>query len=785
MRLPRRLCVVSLTLVLMGFGALLPAGAKAPPASRETQLRELVAKRAHVSPDRLAIEDLATLDFHQLGVQLHTAKIVDQVTGEIYQVTVDADGRPADPTPFADAEAAAATQTFGKIDQRLSTQLDALSANQATQVSIWLNVPDPAISRSQATISDGQQAQAALAGQLTAVEQDMHGKRKGVLDAVAKMGGAVHEPRYAPAVFALLTKGQITAIAKRDDVAAVYGPGDYSMMMDDAATTDRAYRVWQAGNLGNLGAGMVRPVIHEDDGVADYLLNLNNSNHAVIFYCASVNSLCPSGKAISTEGGHATEVAGIIASNHPLLQGIAPKVQVVLSANSGDFSTVNLVDAFEWARANGGDPTNMSWGTNCGGFQDFMSRYVDWAVRNLSATIVVASGNHDGRCNNNFNDPGDRKVSSPGLAWSVITVGSIVDNNNGFWSGDTVSSFSRSVNPDFATGMEKPEVMAVGQDVLTNDISADGITDVGIDGTSFAAPQVTGQVALMLSRQPGQTGWPETNKAAVLASAYHDMASGRSTDGVGAVMMNISDDTYRFNRYVNDCGASCFPLKPSDFPRDYHITLAAGQTYRFAIAWDSLSSGGGGSDVLGADIDLQIFKPDGTFLVSSASTQNAWELVQFAAPLSGSYTVRAVLTSSVSGWPGTFLGMAYSLRTFPNVCTGLSSGAGTFSISTANGPTWFDSYAGWATDQHGREYVRALVLTTTKDITVTDTNGSLDLHVIQIPSCTADPITPTVRANGTNAVFINNAAAGTYYVVVDGLNGAVGTDSLTITLSGP
>ena len=118
-----------------------------------------------------------------------------------------------------------------------------------------------------------------------------------------------------------------------------------------------------------------------------------------------------------------------------------------------------------------------------------------------------------------------------------------------------VSSFSRSVNPDFATGMEKPEVMAPGQDILTNDISADGVTDVGINGTSFAAPQVTGQVALMLSRQLGQISWPETNKAAVLASAYHDVASGRGQDGVGAVLVNVSDDTYHFNRFVNDAGS--------------------------------------------------------------------------------------------------------------------------------------------------------------------------------------------------------------------------------------
>src|SRR6266498_6073582 len=119
--------------------------------------------------------------------------------------------------------------------------------------------------------------------------------------------------------------------------------------------------------------------------------------------------------------------------------------------------------------------------------------------------------------------------------------------------------------------MEKPEIVAVGQDRGTT--SDTGITAGGVNGTSFSAPAVAGQVAQMLARRPGQNIWPETNKAAVLASAYHDVVAGTAQDGVGAVVMQNTDDTYRLGRFFNDCGAGCVPMLPADFPRDHLVSL--------------------------------------------------------------------------------------------------------------------------------------------------------------------------------------------------------------------
>jgi hypothetical protein len=87
--------------------------------------------------------------------------------------------------------------------------------------------------------------------------------------------------------------------------------------------------------------------------------------------------------------------------------------------------------------------------------------------------------------------------------------------------------------------------------------------------------------------------------------------------------------------------------------------------------------------------------------------------------------------------------------------------------------------------QTGRERVLRLALTATKDISFTDTNPDLDLHVLQFSSCSANPIVPTMKGSGTDSVFIDNAPAGVYYLVVDGANGAVGTTNATVSITGP
>jgi len=750
--------------VLLGLGLLLVLSSVATPPGA-------AGERAAVpGGETVKVVDRVTQTYPVTGVRLSVTKLRDTRTGRTYLDVRDASGKIADQAQVTAAEQKASLARLGKVDSGLAGRLSAMAPGQRTRVSIWLNAPNPPRDRSRG-----------LDARLQQVRQFMAPYREGVLGALARMGVPAHAPQYAPAVFAELTPGQIRSIAARADVDVVYGSANYSLANDDATTTERAHRVWAAGNLG-FGTSS-RPVVHEPDGVSDYNPYLNNTSHPVVFWCSAISSRCPAGKNIFTPanpaGTHASSVAGVIASTHGQFRGIAPSSQLVISANSPDFDDQNLVEAFEWARGNGGDPTNMSWGSTCpDGNQNFMSRYVDWAVGALGATFTISSGNTRGCVSR------DLQVSAPGVAWGAITVGAIEDDNTGFWSGDGMSGFSRWQNPDFAPGMEKPEVVAVGQDRRTT--SDSGIATGGVNGTSFSAPAVAGQVAQMLARRPAQNAWPETNKAAVLTSAYHDIVAGQSQDGVGAVVMNHSDDTYRLGRFFNDLGNAT----AGSFPKSYPISLTAGQVARVATAWDAWSTGGGGTNVLGGDIDLCVTRNDtGAVVACSLSVQNAWELVQFTAPVTGAYTVRLNLFSSAPGWPGTYLGTAWSVRALPTQCTGAtlvpSSGA-TYNLQTnSTGGTFLDTYAGWAFNQSGRERVFQLNLATTKDISVTDTNANLDLHIVRFSTCSGVAATTTVLSNGANSAAVNNAPAGTYWILVDGRNGATGTTNVAIRVTGP
>jgi hypothetical protein len=715
--------------------------------------------------------DQFTEEYQESKVKLTVRKIKES-DGTVRVEARDREGRVVDRAKVAAAEERLRNERLGKLDRKLAKRVGDARPNDRIPVSIWVKTAN-------ALPND---RSVGLQRHLQAIEDATRGAKTAVLDAVRK-GGAqrASAAQYGPAVFADMTPGEIRRMQKHPQVGAIYGQTDYSLNNDDGGTTEGAQISWQAGNL---GAGTSsRPVVHEPDGVSDYNPFLANSTHPVVFWCSSVSSACPQGKQINTTayGTHASQVAGVIASTHAQHRGLAPNAQMVVSANTQDFTDAKLVAAYEWARGNGGDPVNMSWGATCpDGQQNFMSRYVDWAVRNLWSTFTISSGNTRGCASR------DLQVSAPGVAWSGITVGAINDGNTGAWGNDVMSSFSRYENPDFAPGMEKPEVVAVGQNRVT---TTDSGLSTGSNGTSFSAPAVAGQVTQMLSRRPSQNIWPETNKAAVLASAFHDVTGGfanRSQDGVGAIVAGVSDTIYRNGRFANYSIAADSAIGAT--VNSTTINLTAGQVVRASSVWTSWSRGGAGPDTLGADIDMCLIRNDtGANVGCSASVSNAWELVEATAPVTGSYTIRSYVYSKEAGWPGSYAGIAWGVRSNPTVCSGAvavpATGATFSGQSTANGGTYIDSYSGWATEQTGREKLYRLTLTATRDITVTDNNALANVHIIRLSACSESSFTVTTLANGTSSATVDNAPAGIYYAVLDSSASATALSNVTVGVS--
>jgi hypothetical protein len=793
----RRLVLAMAAVVLISaLGPTAPVSGEKNAPSADPVLGAAAAK-AGVPQGQLDVGDRFTMELPLTGRTLDVAKVIHSATGRVVQVAVDEDGQVVDLDAARRSENAARAARFGKIDPRLAKKMDMLKPQEKIPVSIWVNIPGRRTPRSAAS--------ATPAVRLAAVERALAPLLQEVADAIKGAGGSATTPRAAPLVFAKLTRHQIRAVEHHPDVAMIYGPEKYTLFQDDASTTLRANSVWATGNT---GAG-VRVAVHEPGGVSDTnpLLRINNIDR-VIHWCATQSVPdCPKGKNEADTFAHASRVAGAIASTDPLFRGIAPSISRILSENTQGFFGPNLVAANEWGVANGADVTNMSWGT-CGGAQTGMSRYIDWAVKYLRQTFTIAAGNR-AECP-------DLKVATPGVAWSAITVGSTLDKDDGFWGNDTlltgtlpggaVVDWSNYINPDFAPLMEKPEVVADGGSLRTPGHPT-GLS--GGSGTSFAAPQVAGVVALMLARQPNQDVWPETNKAAILASAaFHDVVSptpgdplGMEKDGVGEVVAYLADRSYRLGYFFNDQMD-----KGWEASIDHQVQLGAGRKVSVAISWDSITDNPNigslpSTDTLaGEDIDLRVLNPDRTTIAcQSFSFENAWEQCQFTANVTGTYTFRAQPSDPLAAY--TRVGMAYSIWRPRPFCTSgrFVDTGGTFTEDTADGPTYFDRYPGWSgnrADQTGREFVFQYEAPTPTTVTFSDTNTAIDLHALRIsPNCANadDPNSPPivlgapgsgsanrVEANGQQTLTVTVPADTPYYFVGDGHNGAVGIDTFTL-----
>ena len=210
--------------------------------------------------------------------------------------------------------------------------------------------------------------------------------------------------------------------------------------------------------------------------------------------------------------GHGTFVAGVAGGQSPdgKFVGVAPGVTIyAINVESPDGSayTSDVIAALAWIRANA-DADNIRV-VNMSFSEDVASNYssdpLDSAVEQLwrSGIVMVASAGNLGPYSTYF---------APGNDPFVITVGATDTNDTLDPSDDVQASFSSfGFTLD---GWAKPELLAPGRHVAapllpTGSWSSQApfanLVGAGYglaSGTSFAAPQVTGAVALLLQKNP-------------------------------------------------------------------------------------------------------------------------------------------------------------------------------------------------------------------------------------------------------------------------------------------
>ncbi|MCD4739383.1 MAG: S8 family serine peptidase, partial [Anaerolineae bacterium] len=500
------------------------AGAPFTPLVLEIQARialEHIAEREGISLDDLLVAHQHRCGYPLLGRQFAAFTIFDRAARRDFHLLVDLDDSSVvnDVASMERAEAEARHAKYGKLHPLLYRRLQTVDDAEVLPVAIWV---DGERGRSREQIysllahrySQVRDALAlhvspfdvdnpALARQIRAEyehirQEDIAARVQSLVTYLESRGIAVETHHLLPSLTTTLSKKEILTLAKRDDVQTIYlVEGKVEPELNTAVHTNRVAPVWSVLGIDGIPEPTI-PItvaIVERDNVDWDNSFLHHASRRLV--------------AVDGEQDHATQVASAVASFHDTYRGMAPGA-TILSAGSDD-NAPSFHFALNWALDQSADVVNVSAGVaNNTPDLEWLDRAFDYTARERQATIIKSAGNRR-----------DEYITSPGKGWNVITVGGINDQGNTNWSDDTMYDTgggwgSACLDPDSPHhDREKPEVAAPGQNIRALGLNDVPITD---SGTSLAAPQVSGLVALLMHDNADLKDWPTAVKAILMAS---------------------------------------------------------------------------------------------------------------------------------------------------------------------------------------------------------------------------------------------------------------------------
>jgi hypothetical protein len=612
---------------LLCLTAALPAAsllAQDPPVPSLDRVQALA--QLGLSSDAARDGELTTASYHlrTLGVTVHSAKWTD-AKGEVRHAAWTNDGASADLSALRRAEIEARRRTpSAKLHVRLADLLTTTEVTRDLPIMVWLDHPADAWEARVREIVGAQDdptrthdehdaREAAVSEFVTNACTALTTSRASELEQLG------YRVRFAatgtPALALTASADEILRLAALPFVDTIYLDSDDKKDHDeDANATHRTTRVHERGVVGR--------------GVDVAILENNriDENHPWL-----QNAVAWFDLAGSAPDSHVQSTAGCVASQQQGRIGAAFGANLH-SANAASYSDSDLTLAADWITSNGAiDFTNGSFGPSSpSSALDYTDRMFDFKARVFLDSYVMSAGN-----TGNGTSVGNR-------GWNIVTVGAHTGTGDyGNWDNDVLSTFSATGDP--ATGCEKPNLTAVGEDIDTLG-DAPTWTANGVSGTSFSAPFVTGNLADALQVDVTMST-PEAAMAALMATAWHNIdGATRLSDNDGAGGLHgwaLVNAARRGQVTWTNLGTTSFNNN------GYHtidVFLRGGDKTRIAIAWSSNANVGYTTDILDADLDLAVFagsgQTSGTSFGFSSSFNDNFEIVEFVPPVTGTYTVR-------------------------------------------------------------------------------------------------------------------------------------------------
>ncbi len=370
---------------------------------------EYISQKHGIPNEQLMVTNEKEANFPLINQTIWSVNILDPQTKEFYYVDLDEAGNIADIKAIKALEYSKYREIYGKKEIALHEKLQKMNPEDTVEVGIWLS-PIIDTPKPEREISD-QEYKEILDAKRRAYAQ----KEKPVIAILkAKNINIRYASQYAPLIYAQVPVKLMAEVENIPEVDGIYLAREFQPLLDKVASTVKVQPVWNAGITGN---GVKVAVVEEG------AINFNNP----YLILGSKNST-------GMISNHATEVAGIIASQHPTYKGISYGVPGLLSANYGPWDNSDpamesrIIRASEWAITNGANILSNSWGNDTHSILSGIDKYYDHVIWSNYKTVTVAAGN---------NYAGENwRVTSPGLGYNVITVGGFEDKGNSSWIGD-------------------------------------------------------------------------------------------------------------------------------------------------------------------------------------------------------------------------------------------------------------------------------------------------------------------------------------------------------------